>query len=182
MLLSAYLNMKKMLPFVVLILALLASSSQNAAAQNRTSLEEMQKQMREMQRQMMQGFQDLRSAIPDVSSDSGGVYFRFDTTFTGDGAHFFHFSLPNGGAEGGSGLEDFFKGFFDATPFNDNSPHAQAFPKDDGQLPHPDDELLPEERLRQQETQPGTDQSAPAPPPTTPKPAKKKPVVESIRI
>ncbi len=171
--------MKKPLPFIVLILALLASSYQ-ATGQNRTSIEEMQKRLLEMQRQMMQGFQDLRSGIPNASSDSSGIYFRFDTTFTGDGAHFFRFTPPGGSTDSTSGLEDFFRGFFDFKPFGDDSPNAQSFPKDDGQLPHPDDELLPEERLRQQNTQQGADQ--PAPPPENPKPVKKKPLVDSIRI
>ena len=99
--------MKKQIPFLLLLLALLGS--QTATAQNRSSLEEMQQRLREMQRQMMQGFEDLRSAMPDVSSDSSGVYFRFDTTFTGDGAHFFHFSPPK--VDGSLGLDEFFRDF-----------------------------------------------------------------------
>ncbi len=174
-------TMKKQIPFIVLLLALLAAPH-HAMAQNRSSLEEMQQRLREMQRQMMQGFEDFRSALPDVSSDSSGVYFRFDTTFDGGSTHFFRFSPPGGNMDSGAGLEDFFKDFFDFRPFGDDSPNAQAFPKDDGQLPHPDDELLPEERLRQEETPQGADQGAPPPPPAATKPAKKKPAVPSIRI
>ncbi len=165
----------------MLALALLAGPY-HAAAQDRSSLEEMQQRLREMQRQMMQGLDDLRSAMPDVSSDSNGIYFHFDTTFSGDGAHFFRFTPPGDSMRGGSGLEDFFRDFFDFTsPFGDNPSTTQPFPKDDGQLPHPDDELLPEERLRQQEGARGADQDSP-PAPLAPKPAKKKPAVPSIRI
>jgi len=174
-------TMKKQIPFIVLLLALLAASHP-AAAQQRSSLEEMHQHLREMQRQMMQGFEDFRSAMPDISSDSSGVYFRFDTTFEGGSSHFFRFTPPGGSTDGGAGLEDFFQGFFDFKPFGEDAPNARAFPKDDGQMPHPDDELLPEERLRQEETPQGADQAAPTPPPATTKPARKKTPVPSIRI
>ncbi len=172
--------MKKQIPFLLLALFLLASPY-HATAQSPSSLEEMQQRLREMQRQMMQGFEDLRSAMPDVSSDSSGIYFRFDTTFTGDGAHFFRFTPPGDLLNGDTGMEDFFQGFFDLVSPDKNTPGTQIFPKDDGQLPHPEDELLPEERLRQGETRQDADHAAP-PPSTTPKPAKKKPSVPSIRI
>lgn len=147
-----------------------------AAAQGRSLVEEMQERLLQMQQQMMQDLQGL-----EQSGDSSGIYFHFDTTFNGDNgqgsAHFFRFTPPGDSLSSDpSGLEEFFRGMFDIGDPTEAA-GAQPFPKDDGNMPHPDDELLPEDRLRLQEQQPAASPAKPAKPP-----AKKKPVVESIRI
>lgn len=166
--------MKKSIIFLGLAWAMIMAPH-NAVAQSRSmakEMQEMQQRLLQMQQRMMQGLQGL-----DNLQDSSGMYFHFDTTFNGGDAHFFRFTPP-GDSLGGSGMEEFLRGMFD---FSDptGSAGVQTFPRDDGNLPHPDDELLPEERLRQEEQQKAADPKTPAAPGT---PVKKKPRIESIRI
>ena len=145
------------------------------AAQERSILEEMQQQLQQMQQRMMQGLQGFGDGM-----DSSGLSFHFDTSFNGGSAHFFQFSPPGDSlSTNPSGLEEFFREMFDFGG-SSGSAGAQTFPRDDGNMPHPDDELLPEDRLRQQNQQPADSRPAPAKPKAPP--AKKKPPVESIRI
>ncbi len=164
--------MKKTIFLLGMLVALLLSPRQ-ANAQAGSFMEEMQERLMQMQQRMMQGFDDLQL-------DSSGIVFRFDTTFRdGGNAHFFKFSPPGDSLNGSaSELEEFFRSMFD---FGDAGSPAQSFPKDDGNAPHPDDELLPEDRLRQSEQPSAADPAKPAPLPA-PVPAKKKPRVDSIRI
>lgn len=113
-----------------------------------------------------------------VSPDSSSFfYFHVDTTLDGSSSHFFDFrsfGFPEGG--GPSGLDQMFERFFRGMdPFDnqlDNSGDSGS--RDDGNAPPKDDELLPEERLRQKEGQ------SPASP-ETPKP-KESSKVKTIRI
>ncbi len=112
-----------------------------------------------------------------VSPDSSSFfYFHADTTFDGSGSQFFDFrsfGLPEG--SGPSGLDQIFERFFQGMdPFDRLNNRGETGPRDDGNAPPADDDLLPEERLRQQEGQ--------APPPgSAPKP-KDSSKVKTIRI
>lgn len=157
----------------MMILAAIVLSN-SARAQNPTLAEEMQQRMQELQLRMQQGLRGF-----DQFQDSSGIYFNFDTTFSGD-SRFFRFTPPGDSLGGLSELEQLLRSMFDfGEPFADRTPGARPFPKDDGHLPHDDDELLPEERLRQAEQAPPNGQQPPVAP--LPPPAKK-PRVPSIRI
>lgn len=165
--------MKKKVPFLIMFLAAIALTD-SARAQSPTLEEEMQQRMQELQLRMQQGLRGF-----DQFRDSSGIFFHFDTTFSGD-TRFFRFTPPGDSLGGLSELEQLLRSMFDfGEPFTDRAPGARPFPKDDGHLPHGDDELLPEERLRQEEQAPPNGQQPPVAPP--PPPAKK-PRVPSIRI
>ncbi len=100
-----------------------------------------------------------------VSPDSSSFfYFHVDTTLDGSSSQFFDFrsfGLPQG--EGPSGLDQMFERFFRGMdPFDNRLENrGDSGPRDDGNAPPADDELLPEERLRQKE---GQSPAAPAAP------------------
>ncbi len=157
----------------MMLLASLALTD-GARAQNPTLAEEMQQRLQDMELRLQQGLRGF-----DQFRDSSGIYFHFDTTFSGD-TRLFRFTPPGDSLGELSELEQLLRSMFDfEAPFADRTPGARPFPKDDGHLPHDDDELLPEERLRQAEQVPPNGQQPPAAP--TP-PAAKKPRVPSIRI
>jgi hypothetical protein len=162
-------------PFIkktVLAVGLLAALPYFANAQTDPDLRDMERRMLEMQRQMMQQF---RLGFSDGGfgqmGDSSSFFFKFDTTFGGDGAHFFRFpptdldSLPGGGEPG---FEQFFQQFFglgNDFGLDPKQPEGSEFLDENGS-----EELLPEERLRLKEQ--GTEPAEPAPAPK-PKPKKR---------
>jgi hypothetical protein len=133
----------------------------------------MQRQMSEMQQRLMQ---ELRNSPFGSGTWMGDTTFtfRFDTTFENGSAHFFRFGTPGASddffQEFDRMFDDFFQGF-GGMPGFDDSPRQ---PADDGGMRQSEDDLLPEEKLRQQEF----DTAQPKKPATT-KPATKK---QSIRI
>lgn len=178
-----------MITAAVSILFFSLALCQQATAQNTTpSFKEMERQMMEMQRQLMEQlrnspFNDPNFAVPKWDTT---FFFQFDTTFEGGNmSQFFRFS-PFGAD---STLRGDFFGFgrlFDQF-FNPGGQFGQPddsirdLPQDDGGLPRNEDDLLPEERLRQDEEteKSGKKQPAPTPKPADPKPD---PKVKTIRI
>ena len=160
-----------------------------AATAQRTdpTFEELHRQMMEMQRQLMEElrqspFNNLGFATPKGDST---FFFRFDTTFDGGSvSQFFHFSpLHSDSTMRGNffGFDDMFDQFFNQRPPSSQPDNGIGdFPKDDGTQNRSEEDLLPEERLRQQEN--GTDK--PAPKQVKPKAAEPKPdpKVKTIRI
>lgn len=192
----------KALLFLV-FMAVLLTADHSAAQSGFSDIAEMQKRMLELQRRMMQEFQrnsfgDLFSFPGDQSADSTFSFFKFDTTFSSDGngsyfkfdttysdgsaMHFFRFS-PFGNDSSGMQspfsfkLEEFF-----GEPNRRGQRGRQTLPKDDGN--REEDELLPEERLRQEEESQGLDQPNGKQPPVRKdeKPAPKKPRIQTTRI
>lgn len=165
-----------------LTVTLLLFAAGPAPAQDFPTFEELQRQMREMQRQMMEQLQNTPFSDPNFAMPQWDTtfQFRFDTTFEGGNmSQFFHFSP----FDSDSTMQDDFFGFgrlFEQF-FNPGSQFEQHdygigdFPQDDGGQPKNEDELLPEERLRQQETE----QSKKKQPAADPKPD---PKVKTIRI
>lgn len=152
---------------------------------------EMQRRMAEMQRRMMQQLQGGSLGNGSFRQDTS-FFFRFDTTFSSDGGggrmHFFRsspFGSDSTGTAPGLGdfwgfdrmLQDFFN--FD-TPGSGFDMGDDQMPQDDGNMGRTEDDLLPEERLRQQEQ--AAQQKSPKTPPATPKAKDKKRKVETIRI
>ncbi len=168
-------DMKKLVFLLGILVALLATPA-SANAQVGSLIDDLQEQLLQMQQHMIQGLRGF-----DNMPDSSGIFFRFDTTFqNGGNAHFFRFTPPGDSLNGSaSELEEFFRSMFDFGASSGSA--ARPFPKDDGNAPHPDDELLPEDRLREAEQSSAGDPEKPATPPA-PKPVQKKPRVDSIRI
>ncbi len=172
-----------------LLLIFVSVCTHTASAQrNDPTFEELHRQMMEMQRQMMEElrqspFNNLGFATPKGDST---FFFRFDTTFDGGSiSQFFHFSpLHSDSTMRGNffGFDDMFDQFFhQQRPPSDQPDYGIGdFPKDDGAENKSEDDLLPEERLRQQEN--GKEQ--PAPKQARPKSAEPRPdpKVKTIRI
>ncbi len=175
---------KKML----LLLALSAVIPALAPAQTSDPMQEQMNQLlRRMQEQMRQGMSfdtSFNGGHLQISPDSSSYfYFRVDTSFGGDnGSQFFQFSPF--GSPGGQGFPDMnqlFEQFFNGMRPFDSPKNYGNLPPDDGQPgAEGDDELLPEERLRQQETQPAPQEANPPKPAQPAKPAKS--TVKTIRI
>lgn len=157
---------------VVLAVAFSAFLPAVGNAQTTPDFDDLHRQMLDMQRQMMQqfrlGFSDGAFGHMDTTNS---FFFKFDTTFSGDGAHFFRFpptdldSLPGGGEPG---FEQFFQRFFglgNDFGLDHRQPEGSEFLDENGS-----DELLPEERLRLKEQ--GSEPAEPAPSPK-PKPKKR---------
>ena len=161
---------------------------QKAAAQSQSlSFEELQRQMLELQRRMMQQLQsspfDNRGFAMPQGRDTT-YYFHFDTTFDGGGmSQFFRFSpFGSDSTEGdaGQGFDDFFNRFFGSdNPSGMPDGNSYQLPSDDGNQPKTDDDLLPEERLRQQEGAAKPKKNAPPAKPAEPKPD---PKIKTIHI
>ncbi len=147
--------------------------------------------LRRMNDQMMRGlpFGDSSAAHSQFFSFPADTsfFFQFDTTFSdGTGSFFFHFGpMPGQGGQGNFtdpfGMEDMMRQFFNFGQGFDNPffmPDPNAPPADDGDQQNSDG-LLPEERLRQQQTPDG--KTAPAKPAPKPKP-KKEDEIKTIRI
>jgi len=140
----------------------------------------------ELQRQMDKMMQELRSGysfhFPPGASDTT-FFFKLDTTLNGgNGSFFFDFSQPGtSGSDDTFGLDQLMKQFQEfGDQFNQrfDDPQQEQSPADDGGRRKGDgsDELLPEERLRQQEE--GMQPKSGA----TPKPNVQKPKIKTSRI
>ncbi len=160
---------------------------QKTAAQNQTpSFEELQRRMLELQRQMMQQLQNSPFDNPNFAMPQGRdttYFFHFDTTFDGGGmSHFFRFSpFGSDSTQSGTmqGFDDLFNRFFGpGDPFGNPDGDSYQFPSDDGNQPKTGEDLLPEERLRQQEGAAKPKNAAPAKP-AEPKPD---PKIKTIHI
>ena len=118
--------------------------------------------LRRMDEQMSKGLFPADSAQQRggdfyISPDSSLFFFKMDTLFQGGGLDFFQTDpFGNSIPQGFSDLQQLFERFFQGLDPNQLGPGSA--PADDGNAP-PD--LLPEERLRQEE---GSEPSAPAPP------------------
>lgn len=169
-----------------LALLFLLIFSHRAAAQTPTpSFEDMRRQMLEMQRQMFEHLQNFSFEHPNFTKDTT-FFFHFDTTFEGGSiSRFFHFS-PFGNdsiqqQDDFFGFDNWFNQFFnlDDGQFEQPDFGIRDFPKDDGGQTQNEDELLPEERLRQQEEAEKSGKKQSAPKTAEPKPD---PKVKTIRI
>lgn len=152
---------------------------QKTAAQNQSfSFEKLQQRMLDLQRQMMQQLQGNPFNDPNFAMPQGrdtSFYFRFDTTFDGGSmSQFFHFS-PFGAdsTQTGSmrGFDDLFNRLFGSgDTFGNPGDGSYQLPSDDGNRPDTDDNLLPEERLRQQDGTGTPKKNTPRAKPAEPKP------------
>ena len=192
----------KMLLFFVFAAALL-TAGRGAAQSGFSDFAEMQKRMLELQRKMMQEFQrhpfgglfDFEEGLSDstysffkfdtsFSSDGKGAYFKFDTSFSdGSAMHFFRFSPFGNDTTGMRNAMPFGFDRFFGEDINPQQRGRRGFPKDDGGERFSEEDLLPEERLRQEEDAQGMDQKNPggeAKPEG--KAGVKKPKLKTIRI
>ncbi|MCW5924241.1 MAG: hypothetical protein KIS77_18105 [Saprospiraceae bacterium] len=128
-------------------------------AQDFPTFEELHRQMREMQQQMMEQLRNTPFQHFDLAQPRWDTtyQFRFDTTFEGGSLshRFFHFS-PFGNdstlQNDFLGFGRFFDQFFNFGKLPEKPDYGiHDFPTDDGAVFPADDDLLPEERLRQQE-------------------------------
>lgn len=142
----------------------------------------------DFQRQMQQMIQQLRSA-KGFSMPKGGdstFFFHVDTSFNnGNGSFFYQFGPSTGdGATGGNAdiLDQMMRSFRSfGMPF-DNSQlqqHGDQPPADDGNI-RKDDDLLPEEKLRDAESGEQAPKEQPAAPPAKKDPPKQK--IKTVRI
>lgn len=146
-------------------IALLVASNLAAQKQKKSTpkndesdIEQMERQFEEMQRRMMEQFKNGSAfdLFKPFSLDStGNSFFRWDTTITLDGgsgsSHFFQFGFPDGADSTGGNPQSFFKHFFDFGQQGEQqgeSPEGSEFLDENGS----EDGLLPEEKLRQQES------------------------------
>lgn len=161
---------------ILLILLSLYLGTFHASAQSDfPSFEELQRRMMDLQRQMMQEFRAHpfgRLDMPSEGRDSSTHFFRFDTTFSWSGKdgffhldttlsdgstmQFFRFSPSEDGQEGGGNWMQSFEQMFGDMMGSPRKPRTPRdnFPKDDGSAEPSEDDLLPEERLRQAEKAP----------------------------
>lgn len=176
--------MRTLFPTTLLLLFSVAFCPKVAAQTQ--SFEELHKRMLDMQLQMMEQlknspFHNFNFAMPQSDTT---FFFQFDTTFEGGGmSQFFHFSpFGTDSTMRGDflGFDRFFDQFFNSeTPFKQPDYGIYDFPRDDGEQPATDDELLPEERLRRQEELEKSKKANPMPKTAEPKPD---PKVKTIRI
>ena len=175
-----------------LLITVFAALTLNTALAQQDPFAEMQRRMAEMQRRMMQQLQGGSWGNGSFRQDTS-FFFQFDTTFSTEGGagrmHFFR-SSPFGtdSTQVGRGLGDFwgfdqmFEDFFNlGAPGSDSDTDDYQMPKDDGNLRRTEDDLLPEERLRQQEKakqQPQKEKSATL----KEKEKDKKPKIKTIQI
>jgi len=146
---------------VVALLAGFCLPSLVAAQSEPSPLDRFEQLKRRMDEQMLRIMPPADSTFSkggrlQVSPDSNSFfYFHVDTTLDGSSSHFFNFrsfGFPEG--DGPSGLDQIFERFFRGMdPFDRPNNTGDAGPRDDGHAPPADDDLLPEERLRQQEGQ-----------------------------
>lgn len=192
-------NCKALLFFVFAAAWLLPGHS--AAQSGYSDFAEMQKKMLELQRKMMQDFQrnpfgSFFDMPGDQRSDSTYSFFKFDTSFSSDGrGSYFKFDTS---FSDGSIMQ-----FFRLSPFGNDSTGMRnpmmfdfeqffgegmdrgrqgrrGIPKDDGLS---EGDLLPEERLRQEEEAQGMDQKNPeSAPKQEDKTVPKKPKIKTTRI
>lgn len=155
------------------------------------SFAEMQRRMMEMQQRMMQQLRDGSFGQNGFSRQDTSFFFQFDTTFSTEGGsgrmHFFR-SSPFGSDSMGTapevgdfwGFDRMFEDFFNfGTPRGGTDMGDYQMPQDDGNMGRTEDDLLPEERLRQQEQ---AQQQPKKAQPAAPKGKEKKPKIDTIRI
>ena len=173
--------------FSLLIFALVCVRPASAQS-NAPSFEDIERQMMEMQRRMMEQLRNGSFDQPNFAMPQGDTVFqfRFDTTFDGGNmSQFFRFSpfgsdssLQNGFFDLGRMFDQFFN--LDGQ-LGEPDYGIGDFPKDDGDKPQNEDDLLPEERLRQQEESGDKTPAKPAPKSKSAEP-KPDPRVKTIRI
>ncbi len=168
---------KKLLPALLLALPLLACAQTQPADPMSDRFEQLLRRMDEQMRRGIPADTSLQGGQWHVSPDSSSFfYFHVDTSFNGlGGSGFFNFSpfgSPN--RDGFFDMDSLFEQFFNRM---DPRRGYGDLPADDGNAEQPEDELLPEERLRlkEEQKQPGAN---PAPQPAKPE----KPKVKTIRI
>lgn len=177
-----------------LLITVFAALALNTALAQQDPFAEMQRRMLDMQRRMMQQLQGGSWGNGSLQQDTS-FFFRFDTSFStegGSGRMQFFRSSPFGWSRDSSsttqgmgdfwGFDQMFEDFFNlGSPRGGFDMGDYRFPSDDGNLNHQGDNLLPEERLRQQEER--AKQKPPKKPaPAEPKGKDKKPKIETIRI
>ncbi|MFN0013207.1 MAG: hypothetical protein ACKVU2_01550 [Saprospiraceae bacterium] len=132
-----------------LLLPALASAQTEQAPLDR--FEQLKRRMDEQMRRMFPVDSTSNGGQFQVSPDSSSYfYFHADTTFDGNGSHFFDFRSFDGNGspmDFNQLFEQFFQGM---NPFEQPRKPADSVPDDGNSVPS-DDNLLPEERLRQQE-------------------------------
>lgn len=139
----------------ILIITLLLTVFGRVSAQTTDPFREMQDaftRMRQWQQQLME--QGFGNAFTFPGGDSSSFYFHIDTTFSGNGS--FHFSPFDQNGTGDSFFDEadaFFRQFFGESPLGQYRQQMPNAPGDDGNTP-PEDGLLPEERLRQEQPAP----------------------------
>ncbi len=178
---------------ILVFFAALTLSPALAQQDRMPSFVEMQRRMMDMQQRMIQQLQDGGSWGNGSFRQDTSFFFQFDTTFSGDMGsggrmHFFRSSpfgndttrVNPGGLGDFWGFDRMFEDFFNfGTPGSDLDMGGQQMPKDDGNLNRTEDDLLPEERLRQQEKAKQQPQKAQ---PAAPKEKDKKPKIKTIQI
>jgi hypothetical protein len=143
---------KLILPALLIIVGV----STMACGQTRDPFRDMQDvfdRMQRWQQQLHNG--DWSQRFESPNGDSSYVYFRIDTTFTSEGG--FPGSPFGDQGFGGSFFLDgnsLFQRFFEGSPFEGFFDFPQASPDIRGLREESEGELLPEERLRQQEGSP----------------------------
>ena len=177
---NLFFTAKKTLPALLLALPLLACTQTQPHDPMNDRFEELFRRMEEQMRHGMPVDTSFQGGQWHVSPDSSSFfYFHVDTSLNGiGGSDFFRFSpfgAPN--QDGFFDMDSLFEQFFNRMDRKNPRHGYRDAPADDGNAEQPEDELLPEERLRLQEEQkqPGTD---PAPQPAKPE----KPKVKTIRI
>lgn len=128
------------------------------SAQTEPSLDDIQSQMEQMQQQMMQMFGIDSSQVftmPFEGMDTT-FFFKSDTSFLGNGFGGFFRSNPLGLDENGDmDMNQMFRSFGDLIEMFDGMEGMDGFstypPADDGGMYEGEEDLLPEERLRQEE-------------------------------
>lgn len=167
--------MKKTIVFCMMLLGGIHLGAQTSKT---PEMPDLWREMENMQKQLMQQFRNLS---PSHNLEWDTTYsFRIDTFLNGDGFNGRFFFSPFG--RDTSILSDFFN--FD--PFSDDldaffRPFQWAIPENDenSALEDRQDGLLPEERLRMEESVPETPPAIPQAPET---PLSKKPKIRTIRI
>lgn len=172
----------KKVPFVVVLFVGFLLPVWSPAQTDAAPFDRFEQLKRRMDEQMLRILPPADSTFSkggrlQISPDSNSFfYFHVDTTLDGSSSHFFNFrsfGFPEGA--GPSGLDQIFERFFQGMdPFDRLNNGGDISPRDDGHAPPSDEDLLPEERLRQREGQ------TPAPD-STPKP-KESSKVKTIRI
>jgi hypothetical protein len=137
----------------ILIITLFLTVSGRVCAQTADPFREMEdafNRMRQWQQQLME--QGFGNAYTFPGGDSSSFYFHIDTTFSGS----FDFSPFDQNGMGNSFFDEadaFFRQFFGESPLGQNRGQQPRVQGDDGNTP-PEDGLLPEERLRQEQPAP----------------------------
>ncbi|MCC6413712.1 MAG: hypothetical protein IT270_18840 [Saprospiraceae bacterium] len=135
---------------LMLFVALFGAVMPGAQGQSMPGMDEMQRQMLDMQQRLMQELRNSPLTNGSLFSDTT-FFFRLDTTFENGSAQFFQFGTPGGSDdmfdEFDRMFNDLFQGFGDMPYFGE-----PRQPADDGGMRKSEEELLPEEKLRQENT------------------------------